>query len=98
MVPNPVSGPETVGMVHCVPPCPCVQSVGGIVVDGGVVVGLQICQNTVVAEAPVTLAPNCNELFTNTDIGDAPEVLTIVTATGVEFRSEEHTSELQSLR
>src|ERR1017187_10160104 len=82
MVPNPVSGLETVGIVHCAPPCPCVQSVGAVVTPAAI--GLQICQNTVVAEAPETLAPNCTELFTSTDIGDAPELAT-VTATGVEF-------------
>jgi hypothetical protein len=69
--------------VHCDPPCPCVQLVGARVEPVGA--GLQICQNTVVAEAPVTLAPNCTEVFTSTDIGDVPEVLAMVTATGVEF-------------
>jgi 3-keto-L-gulonate-6-phosphate decarboxylase len=48
---------EIVGIVHGgVTPCPCVQLVGAKVEP--VIVGSQICQNTVVAEAPETLAAN----------------------------------------
>ena len=82
MVPNPVSGLDTVGIVQPAGPWPAVQSVGGIVVE---LLGvLQICQNTVLVEAPETLAPNCTELFTITAIG-CKEGPTTVTPTGVEF-------------
>jgi len=83
MVPNPVSGLDTVGIVHPVAgPWPAVQFVGGTVVE--VLVELQICQNTVLVEAPATFAANCTELFTITVMGEA-EGPTTVTPTGVEF-------------
>jgi hypothetical protein len=88
MVPNPVSGLETMGMGHDAGPCPWLQSVGATVLDWGVLVGLQICQKTLVDEPPETLAVNCTELFTRTAtlLTVALELAAVtVTPTGVEF-------------
>jgi len=71
-----------------------VQFVGGIVVE--VLVELQICQNTVVVDAPETLAPNCTELFTITVMGDE-EGPAIVTPTGVEFPPQLATRMVRSI-
>ena len=64
---------------------------GATVVDCGVLVGLQICQKTEVAEPPETEAANCTELFTRTvtPLTDALELTALtVTATGVEFDAQ----------
>jgi hypothetical protein len=78
-------------------PCPWLQFVGATVVDCGVLVGLQICQKTLVEEPPVTLAENCTVLFTRavTLLTVALELTAVtVTATGVEFDEQppEHTA------
>jgi hypothetical protein len=57
IVPKPVIGLVTVGIVHPTGPWAAVHIVGGIVVEG-VAGASQICQNTVVLETPVTLAAN----------------------------------------
>jgi hypothetical protein len=91
MVPNPVSGEETVGMGQDAGPCPWLQSVGATVVDCGVLVGLQICQKTLVEEPPETLAANCTALFTRTVTPPtvALELTALtVTPTGVEFDAQ----------
>jgi hypothetical protein len=100
MVPNPVSGLETAGIGHDAGPCPWLQSVGATVVDCGVLVGLQICQKTLVAEPPETLAENCTELFTRivTPLTVALELAAVtVTATGVEFDAQPPTHTVRSI-
>src|ERR1035437_4553842 len=64
MVPKPLIGLETGGIVHPVSPCPAIHSVGGIVVEG-VAGGSHICQNTAELDAPVTLEANCAVRFTS---------------------------------
>lgn len=61
---------------------------GATVVDCGVLVGLQICQKTLVEEPPLTVAENCTVLFTRivTLLDVALELAAVtVTAIGVEF-------------
>src|SRR5690242_8437049 len=91
MVPNPVSGLATVGMGHDAGPCPWLQSVGATVVDCGVLVGLQICQKTLVDDPPETLAENWMVLFTKTVtlLSVALELTAVtLTATGVELEAQ----------
>jgi hypothetical protein len=66
-------------MVHPTGPWPSVQSVGASVEP--VAVGLHTCQKTVVAETPVTVAPNCTEVFTRTVMGDAWLLLMVIPTT-----------------
>jgi hypothetical protein len=78
-------------MGHDAGPCPWLQFAGATVVDCGVLVGLQICQKTEVAEPPETEAANCTELFTRTvtPLTVALELTALtVTATGVEFDAQ----------
>ena len=79
------------GMAHDAGPWPWLQSVGAMVVDCGVLVGLHICQKTLLLEPPVTLAENCTVLFTRTvtPLTVALELAAVtVTATGVEFDAQ----------
>jgi hypothetical protein len=77
MVPNPVSGVMTVGIVHPIGPWPTEQSVGGTVCDV-VESGLHICQKTVEVEAPAAVAVNCTEVPTMTVSGDTPGPLMVI--------------------
>lgn len=93
MVPNPVSGVVTVGMLHCMGPTPCVQLIGAVVVV--VAIGKQICQNTFFAVEPVTAATNWAEVLSRIvmDVLVAPDVVVVTsTATGVLFPPHPTTS------